>query len=37
VRAKGRRGEHEFARLFDAHPRLRRAILALGRRRPWMR
>jgi hypothetical protein len=37
VRAKGRRREHEFARLFDAHLRLRSAVLALGRRRPRMR
>jgi hypothetical protein len=37
VRAKGRRRESEFARLFDAHRRLRNAVLALGRRRPRMR
>jgi hypothetical protein len=34
VRAKGGRREDEFARLFDAHPRLRSAVLTFaGRRR----
>mgnify|MGYP003694417161 CR=1 FL=1 len=33
ARERGRR-EHEFARLFDAHPRLRRAVLAFCRRKP---
>jgi hypothetical protein len=37
IRAKGGRREHDFARLFDAHPRLRSAVLALGRGRPRMR
>jgi hypothetical protein len=37
VRAKGGRREHEFANLFDAHPRLRRAVLAFGSRRHRMR
>ena len=37
VRAKGRRRESEYARLFDAHPRLTAAVLALGRRSLRMR
>ena len=37
VRAKGQRRENEYARLFDAHPRLTAAVLALGRRSPRMR
>ena len=32
VRAKGGRRESEYARLFDAHPRLAAAVLALGGR-----
>jgi hypothetical protein len=37
VRAKGGRREDEFARLFDAHPRLRSSVLAFGSLRPRMR
>lgn len=37
VRAKGGRRESEYARLFDAHPRLAAAVLALGGRPPLMR
>jgi hypothetical protein len=37
VRAKGGRRESEYARLFDAHPRLAKAVLALGRPRPSLR
>ena len=37
VRAKGRRRESEYARLFDAHPRLAAAVLAVGGARPRMR
>jgi hypothetical protein len=37
VRAKGGRREHDFARLFDAHPRLRSALVSCGTRRPPIR
>ncbi len=37
VRAKGGRRESEYARLFDAHPRLAAAVLALSGRPPRMR
>lgn len=37
VRAKGRRRESDYARLFDAHPHLLAAVLALGGRSPRMR
>jgi hypothetical protein len=37
VRAKGGRRESEYARLFDAHPRLAAAVLALGGSRPLLR
>jgi hypothetical protein len=37
VRAKGGRRESEYARLFDAHPRLAGAVLALAGRWPRMR
>lgn len=37
VRAKGQRREREYARLFDAHPRLAAAVLSLGPRRTRMR
>jgi len=36
VRAKGHRREYEYARLFDAHPRLRAAVLSVGGRAPRM-
>ena len=34
VRAKGGRRETEFVRRFDAHPKLRRAIVRLAEREP---
>jgi hypothetical protein len=37
VRAKGGRRESEYARLFDAHPRLPAAVLALAGRAPRVR
>jgi hypothetical protein len=37
VRAKGERSERTYARLFDAHPRLAAAVLAVGGRAPRMR
>ncbi len=37
VRAKGGRRESEYVRLFDAHPRLAAAVLALSGRPPRMR
>ena len=37
VRAKGRRRERDYARLFDAHPRLVAAVLSLARGRPRLR
>jgi hypothetical protein len=37
VRAKGGRREREYARLFDAHPRLADAVLTLARRQPRLR
>ena len=37
VRAKGGRSERTYARLFDAHPRLAAAVLAVGGRAPRMR
>jgi hypothetical protein len=37
VRAKGGRRESDYARLFDAHPRLADAVAALGRRPSRMR
>lgn len=37
VRAKGHRTESEYARLFDSHPRLPAAVLAVGLRSPRMR
>jgi hypothetical protein len=36
VRAKGQRREREYARLFDAHPRLASAVLSLSRRHERM-
>ena len=37
VRAKGQRRESEYVRLFDAHPRLATAVLAVAGRSPRMR
>jgi len=37
VRAKGGVRESEYARLFDAHPRLAAAVLSIGGRGPRMR
>jgi len=37
LRAKGGRRESEYARLFDAHPRLATAVLALGGQPPLLR